>query len=385
MLKSFDPETGKLQWTFYSTPPPGTPGSHQRRRHRRADVDDRHLRSRAQPVYVGTGNPTPVLNGPARPGDNPWTCSIVALNPDTGSWRGASRRRRTTRTTGTRRKCRCSSTRTFNGAPRKLLLQASRNGYYFVLDRTTGKSLLTTPFADGELGEGHRQGRPADSRSGEGAGARRPARRAERSRRHQLSIAELRSGDRVCSSSARRTPTASTSSSRSTATYGWAGADYGVWGKGVLAGDRLPDRQDPLEHDLGDGGRRGRADDGDRADVHRRLARATRSRCARATAARCGTRASAASATRRSPTSSTAASTSWSPAAASSTRGRCRRRNRVCRAGSSTPPRHQQARYEKTAKGRLNEPGGFCTIEPLGTRTVEPERRTLNAEPNPEP
>ena len=35
-------------------------------------------------VYVGTGNPTPVLNGPARPGDNPWTCSIVALNPDTG-------------------------------------------------------------------------------------------------------------------------------------------------------------------------------------------------------------------------------------------------------------------------------------------------------------
>ena len=35
-------------------------------------------------MFVGTGNPTPVLNGAARPGDNPWTCSIVALNPDTG-------------------------------------------------------------------------------------------------------------------------------------------------------------------------------------------------------------------------------------------------------------------------------------------------------------
>ena len=35
-------------------------------------------------MYVGTGNPTPVLNGPARPGDNKWTGSIVALNPDTG-------------------------------------------------------------------------------------------------------------------------------------------------------------------------------------------------------------------------------------------------------------------------------------------------------------
>src|SRR5205823_4295455 len=35
-------------------------------------------------VYVGTGNPTPVLAAQNRPGDNPWTCSIVAINPDTG-------------------------------------------------------------------------------------------------------------------------------------------------------------------------------------------------------------------------------------------------------------------------------------------------------------
>ena len=35
----------------------------------------------------------------------------------------------------------------FNGAPRKLLMQASRNGYFFVLDRTNGKNLLTAPFA----------------------------------------------------------------------------------------------------------------------------------------------------------------------------------------------------------------------------------------------
>ena len=35
-------------------------------------------------VYWGTGNPTPVLKGTTRPGDNLYTCSIVALNPDTG-------------------------------------------------------------------------------------------------------------------------------------------------------------------------------------------------------------------------------------------------------------------------------------------------------------
>ena len=35
----------------------------------------------------------------------------------------------------------------FNGQPRKMVMQASRNGYFFVLDRTNGKSLLTKPFA----------------------------------------------------------------------------------------------------------------------------------------------------------------------------------------------------------------------------------------------
>jgi alcohol dehydrogenase (cytochrome c) len=98
-------------------------------------------------LYVGTGNPTPVLNGAMRPGDNRWTGSIVALNPDTGAlvwgfqvsphdthdWDAAE--------------VPVLVDRDFGGTPRKLLLQASRNGYYVVLDRTNGKNLLTAPFA----------------------------------------------------------------------------------------------------------------------------------------------------------------------------------------------------------------------------------------------
>ena len=42
-----------------------------------------------------------------------------------------------------------------------MLMQTSRNGYFFVLDRTTGKSLLTEAFRSGELVEGSRQGWPA--------------------------------------------------------------------------------------------------------------------------------------------------------------------------------------------------------------------------------
>ena len=84
LLKSFDPENGKTQWIFYSTPPPGTPelasGGATGGQMWMTGTYDPELNL----VFVGTGNPTPTLNGSARPGDNPWTCSIVAIDPDTG-------------------------------------------------------------------------------------------------------------------------------------------------------------------------------------------------------------------------------------------------------------------------------------------------------------
>ena len=47
-LKSIDADTGETQWIFYSTPPPGGTEPNERRRHRRPDVDHRHLRSRSE-------------------------------------------------------------------------------------------------------------------------------------------------------------------------------------------------------------------------------------------------------------------------------------------------------------------------------------------------
>ena len=73
-------DTGKTQWIFYSTPPL------DRRSGQRGATGGQMWTLaptiRLNLVYVGTGNPTPVLNGTPRPGDNRWTCSIVALNPD---------------------------------------------------------------------------------------------------------------------------------------------------------------------------------------------------------------------------------------------------------------------------------------------------------------
>jgi alcohol dehydrogenase (cytochrome c) len=147
ILRAFDPATGDAQWTFYSTPPPGTPGSLSGG----ATGGQMWMTGTYDPqlnlLFVGTGNPTPVLNGEARPGDNQWTGSILALNPDTGElvwgfqvsphdthdWDAAE--------------VPVLVDAMFGGAPRKLLLQASRNGYYVVLDRETGENLLTRPFA----------------------------------------------------------------------------------------------------------------------------------------------------------------------------------------------------------------------------------------------
>ena len=98
-------------------------------------------------VFVGTGNPTPVLNGKARPGDNPWTCSIVAINPDTGKLVWGFQASPHDTHDWDANEIPVLADVEFGGQPRKVLMQASRNGYFFVLDRTNGKSLLTTPFA----------------------------------------------------------------------------------------------------------------------------------------------------------------------------------------------------------------------------------------------
>jgi alcohol dehydrogenase (cytochrome c) len=160
-LRSFDADTGKLQWTFYSTPPPGQneprSGGATGGQMWNTGTYDPELNL----MFVGTGNPTPVLNGAARPGDNPWTCSIVALNPDTGKLAWGFQVSPHDTHDWDAAEVPVLVDGTFSGEPRKMLLQASRNGYFFVLDRTNGKNLLTKPFAAVNWSKGiDEQGRP---------------------------------------------------------------------------------------------------------------------------------------------------------------------------------------------------------------------------------
>ena len=66
----------------------------------------------------------------------------------------------------------------FHGEPKKMLMQSSRNGYFFVLDRTNGKSLLTVPYGPVNWTLGVDQARTSDPESGEGTCARWTAHRA---------------------------------------------------------------------------------------------------------------------------------------------------------------------------------------------------------------
>ena len=252
MLKSFDPETGQVQWTFYSTPPPGTPGS----KSGGATGGQMWMTGTYDPdlnlVYVGTGNPTPVLNGEARPGDNPWTCSIVALDPDTGklAW-GFQASPHDTHDWDAAEVPVLVDMR-FNGTPRKLLLQASRNGYFFVLDRTTGKSLLTTPFAAVNWAKGiDKDGRPIPDPDKEPArDGRLVAPNESGATNYRSPSFDPRNGVLVVSA---QDAWGIYFFKPEHGAYGWAGANYPVTGRGVLRAIDYQTGKIRWEHDLGDG------------------------------------------------------------------------------------------------------------------------------------
>ena len=153
-LESRDPDTGELQWRWFTAPRPGEPGSetwpneyamtHGGGMPWIPPTYDRELNL----MYIGTGNPNPVLSGQSRKGDNLWTCSVVALNPDTGkmAWYYQYSPHDTHDWDAAQTPVLIDAE--FGGQPRKLLAQAYRGGYFFLLDRTNGKHLLTAPFID---------------------------------------------------------------------------------------------------------------------------------------------------------------------------------------------------------------------------------------------
>ncbi len=159
-LEARDPETGALQWRWNTEPSAGQPGAetwpnkgameHGGGMTWLPGTYDPELNL----LYWGTGNPNPVYAGQGRKGANLWTCSIVALNPDTGKlvWYFQASPHDTHDWDDVETPVLFDGE--FKGQKRKMLAQAARNGFFFVLDRTNGKDLVTTPFTGTDWAKG---------------------------------------------------------------------------------------------------------------------------------------------------------------------------------------------------------------------------------------
>jgi alcohol dehydrogenase (cytochrome c) len=155
-LQSFDPETGERQWIWYAVPmKKGDAGLEtwanlDAARHGGAQIWVPGAYDPETHLYItGTGNPTPAYTSQTRgEGDNLFTCSIVAVNVDTGkmAWYYQTSPHDTHDWDSAQTPVIVDGE--INGKPRKLVLTASRNGYYFTLDRLTGEHLVTSKFSD---------------------------------------------------------------------------------------------------------------------------------------------------------------------------------------------------------------------------------------------
>ena len=228
-LRSIDPETGRTQWQWDSTAPLGTPNAPSGGMTWMTGTYDPGLNL----IFWGTGNPTPVLTGKTRPGDNLYTCSIVALNADTGrlAWAFQPSPHDTHDWDAVETPVLVDAD--FGREPRKMLIQTSRNGYFFVLDRTTGKSLLTLPYGPVNWTLGvDKDGRPIPDPAKEPAPDGRLIAPDEAGLTNYRSPSfDPRTGLFIVAAH----PSWSIYFAKpADGTYGWAGADYSVWGKGVI-------------------------------------------------------------------------------------------------------------------------------------------------------
>jgi alcohol dehydrogenase (cytochrome c) len=245
-LRAIDPETGATQWQWDATPPAGTPNTTTGGMTWMTGTYD----PESNLIYWGTGNPTPVLSGTTRPGNNPWTCSIVAIHADTGklAWGFQASPHDTHDWDAVETPVLVDGD--FHGHPRKMLMQSSRNGYFFVLDRTNGKSLLTVPFGPVNWALGiDAQGRPIPNP------AKEPARDGRLIAPDEGGMTNYRAPSfdpKTGLFIVDAHPSYSLYFAKpADGTYGWAGADYGLWGKGSIEAIDYETGKIRWSHDVG--------------------------------------------------------------------------------------------------------------------------------------
>jgi len=150
-VAAFDADSGKELWRHWTIPAPGEFGSS-------SWPGDMYLRGGATTwmpgtydpelnlVYWGTSNAAPDFDGSVRPGDDLYTACVLALDADTGKLRWYFQFTPHEVFDYDAAETAVLVDTLYKGARRKLLVEANRNGFLYVLDRTNGKFLAATPF-----------------------------------------------------------------------------------------------------------------------------------------------------------------------------------------------------------------------------------------------
>jgi alcohol dehydrogenase (cytochrome c) len=151
-VAAFDAQTGKQVWRFWTIPAPGEKGSeswpageiymHGGGTTWMPGTFDPELNT----LYWGTGNAAPDFDGSVRPGDNLYTSSLVALDPDSGKMKWYFQYNPHDLYDYDSVQTPILIDAKFKGQPRKLVVSANRNGFLYILDRTTGEYLYSKQF-----------------------------------------------------------------------------------------------------------------------------------------------------------------------------------------------------------------------------------------------
>jgi alcohol dehydrogenase (cytochrome c) len=174
-VAAYDHKTGKEAWRFNTIPSPGEPGSET--------WENDAWKTGGGPVwltgsydpelnltYWGVGNPGPDWNNDQRPGDNLYTDSVIALDPDTGKLKWHFQFTPNDTYDYDSVQVPVLVDMDWNGTPVKVMLWANRNGYFYALDRETGKFLVGKPFVKVNWSSGlDERGRPIQTPQPPGA------------------------------------------------------------------------------------------------------------------------------------------------------------------------------------------------------------------------
>ena len=165
-IDAYDAKDGKRLWRLYTIPTTGEPGvetwggdsyKYGGATTWNTGAYDPELNT----LYWGTGNPAPDWNGDARKGDNLYSCSLLAIDADTGKmkWYFQFSPHETHDWDASEPPILFDAT--INGKKRKIVAQANRNAFYYVLDRETGEFITGKAYAKQTWAKGlDAKGRP---------------------------------------------------------------------------------------------------------------------------------------------------------------------------------------------------------------------------------